>query len=180
MPTREAEFGRARRLIARVLVVAASLFLGLALVTGYVRGAAVDSDQFANRATAALQDDSVRSLIAEKLTDEVVLKRQRDLLAARPLIQSAASGIVASRAFASLFRAAVRLQLLENRLADQTFLTLSDIVFCERLDERLLHEQRWLATCDLVGRLFDQPLGHVLEHHRLQREGGSPFASLNE
>ena len=48
----------------------------LALVAGYVRRAAVDSDQFANRATAALRDDSVRSLIAEKVTDEVVLKQE--------------------------------------------------------------------------------------------------------
>ena len=129
MPTREAEFGRARRLIARVLVVAASLFLGLALVTGYVRGAAVNSDQFANRATAALQDDSVRSLIAEKLTDEVVLKRQRDLLAARPLIQSAASGIVASRAFAGLFRAAVRdvHRAVFERDRDTVTMTVSDV-----------------------------------------------------
>jgi hypothetical protein len=36
----------------------------LALVAGYARRAAVDPDQFANRATAALSDDSVRSLIA--------------------------------------------------------------------------------------------------------------------
>ena len=110
-------------------MVAASLFLGLALVTGYVRGAAVDSDQFANRATAALQDDSVRSLIAEKLTDEVVLKRQRDLLAARPLIQSAASGIVGSRAFAGLFRAAVRdvHRAVFERDRDTVTMTVSDV-----------------------------------------------------
>ena len=108
MPTPEPEAarpGRVRRLTVRALVAAASLFLALSLVTGYVRVAAVDPDQFANRATAALQDDSVRSLIAEKVTDEVVLKHQADLIAARPLIQSVASGIVGSRAFARLFRA---------------------------------------------------------------------------
>ena len=57
-------------------MVLASLAIVLALVTAYARQAAVNSDQFANRATAALRDDSVRSLIAEKITDEVVLKRR--------------------------------------------------------------------------------------------------------
>jgi hypothetical protein len=80
----------------------------LALVAGYARRTVVDSDQFANRATAALNDDNVKSLVADKITDDVVLKNQRDLLAARPIIQSVASGIVGSRAFTGLFRSAVR------------------------------------------------------------------------
>jgi len=79
----------------------------LALAAGYARRAVVDSDQFANRATAALNNDNVKSLIADRITDDVVLKNQQDLLAARPIIQSVASGIVGSRAFTSLFRSAV-------------------------------------------------------------------------
>ena len=88
-------------------MVLASLAAVLALVAGYARQTVVDSDQFANRATAALRDDSVQSLIAEKITDEVVLKNQADLVAARPLIESVASGIVGGRAFTELFRKAV-------------------------------------------------------------------------
>jgi hypothetical protein len=80
----------------------------LALVAGYARRAVVDSGQFANRATVALNDDNVKTLVADKITDDVVLKNQQDLLAARPIIQSVASGIVGSRAFTSLFRSAVR------------------------------------------------------------------------
>jgi len=80
----------------------------LALVAGYARRAIVDSDQFANRATAALRDGSVRTVIAERVTDEVVLQRQADLLAARPLIEAAVSGIVGGGAFSGLFRTAVR------------------------------------------------------------------------
>ena len=99
---------RGRRLAARSLVVVASVVLLLALVAGYFRLAAVDSDQFANRATAALRDDSVHSLVAEKITDDVVLEKQRDLLAARPILQSVASSIVGSRAFTGLFHAGVR------------------------------------------------------------------------
>jgi len=78
------------------------------LAAGYARRAAVDSDQFANRATAALRDDSVRSLIADRITDGIVLKKQTDLIAARPIIQSVASGVVGSGAFTKLFRSAVR------------------------------------------------------------------------
>jgi len=88
-----------RRIIVRVLVVLAAIFMALALVAGYARRTIVDSDQFANRATAALRDESVRTVIAERVTDEVVLKRQADLLAARPLIEAAVSGIVGGGAF---------------------------------------------------------------------------------
>jgi hypothetical protein len=68
----------------------------------------VDSDQFANRATAALRDDSVRALIAERITDDLVLANEADLITARPIIQSAASGVVGSPPFTGLFRSAVR------------------------------------------------------------------------
>jgi hypothetical protein len=93
---------------ARTLVVLSSVAMVLALAAAYARRAVVDSDQFANRATAALNDDNVKALIADRITDDVVLRNQQDLLAARPIIQSVASGIVGSRAFTSLFRSAVR------------------------------------------------------------------------
>ena len=80
----------------------------LALMAGYVRRAAVDSDQFANRATVAMSDESVRSLIAERVTDQVVLEKKADLVAARPLIQSVVSSVVGGRAFTGAFRAGVR------------------------------------------------------------------------
>ena len=91
-----------------MLVVLASVAILLALVAAYARQSAVDSDQFANRAGAALRDDSVRSLLAQKITDEVVLKNEADLIAARPIIDSVASEIIGSRAFTGLFRRAVR------------------------------------------------------------------------
>jgi hypothetical protein len=75
--------GHARQLMARVLVVVASAGMVLALVAGYVRRAGVDSDQFANRATAALRDDSVRTLVAERITDQVVLRNERGSLSGR-------------------------------------------------------------------------------------------------
>src|SRR3712207_5942054 len=95
---------RVRGPLVATLVVVASLGLLLALVAGYVRRAAVDSDQFANRATAALRDDSVRSVVATQVTDELVLKSKEDLIAARPVIQSVVSSVVGGDAFTGTFR----------------------------------------------------------------------------
>jgi hypothetical protein len=118
-----------RQRAARVLVVLASLAIVLALVAAYARQSAVDSDQFANRATAALQDDSVRSLLAQKITDEVVLKNEGDLIAARPIIESVASEIVGGRAFTGLFRRAVRdvHRALFKRDKNTVTLTITDV-----------------------------------------------------
>jgi hypothetical protein len=120
---------RWRAIAARVLVVLASVTIVLALVAGYARQSAVNSDQFANRATAALRDDSVRTLIAQKITDEVVLRNQADLLAARPLIESVTSEIVGGRAFTGLFRKAVRdvHRALFKRDENTVALTIPDI-----------------------------------------------------
>src|SRR3954452_119725 len=99
---------RGARAAVTTLVVVASAALLLAVVVGYVRRAAVDSDQFANRATAALRDDSVRSLVATRITDQVVLERRADLLTARPIIQSVVSSALGGSAFTRAFRAGVR------------------------------------------------------------------------
>jgi hypothetical protein len=91
-----------------VLVVLASVVMLLALVAGYAWRTVVNSDQFANRAAVALRDDRVRTLIADRITDQVVLARQPNLQAARPLIQSTVAEVVGGRAFTGLFRSAVR------------------------------------------------------------------------
>jgi hypothetical protein len=120
---------RWRRIASRVLVALAAVAILLALVAAYARQATVDSDQFANRATAALQDQSVRSLIAQKVTDEVVLKNEADLVAARPIIESVASEIVGGRAFRGLFRTAVRdvHRALFKRDQNTVTLTITDV-----------------------------------------------------
>lgn len=104
----DAQLSAGRRVAVWALVVLSCIALLLAVAVGYVRRAAVDSDQFANRATVALSDDSVRSLVAEQVTDQLVLKHQSDLLAARPIIQSVVSSVVGGRAFTGVFRSGVR------------------------------------------------------------------------
>ena len=120
---------RWRRIASRALVGLASIAMLLALVAAYARQTTVDSDQFANRATAALQDQSVRSLIAQKVTDEVVLKNKADLVAARPIIESVASEIVGGRAFRGLFRTAIRdvHRALFKRDQNTVTLTIADV-----------------------------------------------------
>ena len=120
---------RRRIFAARVLVVLTALVMVFALVAGYARRTVVESDQFANRAAAALRDDSVRTLVAERITDEVVLRRQGDLLAARPLLESAISGIVGGGAFTALFRTGVRdvHRAVFDRDEDTVTLTIADV-----------------------------------------------------
>jgi hypothetical protein len=95
------------RLVTALVVVAAVLLVATAL-TAYAWRALYDSDQFANRATAALQDRDVRTAIADRITDELVVPARPELLAARPVIASVVSGMVGGDAFASVFRRGVR------------------------------------------------------------------------
>ncbi len=112
-----------------MLVVLASAASAAALLVGYVEHAAVDSDQFANRATAALRDSSVRGLIAQRVTDQVVLEHKSNLLAARPLIQSTISSLVGGGAFTGAFRAGVRdvHRAVFQRDANTVTLTVGDL-----------------------------------------------------
>ena len=120
---------RGRRAGVGALVAVAAVAITLALLTGYVQRAAVNSDQFANRATAALRDDSVRTLIGRRVTDQLVLSKAGDLIAARPLIESLVSSIVGGRAFTTAFRAGVRdvHRAVFDRDKDTVTLTLADV-----------------------------------------------------
>jgi hypothetical protein len=93
---------------ARVLVVLTCVLLIAATVAAYAGRVLFNSDQFTDRATTALQDPTVRQLVADRVTDELVLPAQPDLIAARPIIVSAVSGVVGGSAFAGVFRQAVR------------------------------------------------------------------------
>jgi hypothetical protein len=97
-----------RNLLARALAVLAALALVLAVAASYIRSTVVDSGQFADHATVALHNPSVRSLITDTVTDDLVLHKAPNLVAAKPLIQGVVASVVASNAFADLFRAGVR------------------------------------------------------------------------
>ena len=113
---------------AAALAVISGIVLALTVAVGYLQWAVGDSDQFADRAALALRDDSVRDEVAQRLTDEVILQRQADLLAARPLVESTVSSVVGGRAFGALFRAAVSdvHDAVFNRSENTVTLTVAD------------------------------------------------------
>jgi hypothetical protein len=86
----------------------AAVCLVVALLAGYLRTTVLDSDQFADRATNALSQEPVRDLIARQITQQAVLRANRDLIAVRPLVETAASAVVSTGAFKSLFHTAAR------------------------------------------------------------------------
>ncbi len=121
--------GSWRSPVATTLVVLACISLLGAVVLGYARHAVFNSSQFADRATAALRDDTVRTRLAESVTDGLVLRADADLIAARPLIESAVGGVIGSHAFTSLFRKGVKdvHRAVFNRDSNTVTLTLADI-----------------------------------------------------
>jgi hypothetical protein len=118
-----------RRSLATFLVVVAAVLLTAATLAGYARRAFFDSDEFADRATATLGDPSVRSLVGERVTDDVVLRHKADLLSVRPVIASAVEGIVGGGAFRSLFRRAAldAHRAVFHRDQNTVVLTLADV-----------------------------------------------------
>jgi len=120
---------RRRRTASLALVVVTGVLVFATTLAGYVRLALVDADGFANRATATLRDPSVRALIAERVTDELVLANRSELLAARPLIIGAISGIAGGDTFAALFhRASLDVhRAVFDRDQDTITLTLVDV-----------------------------------------------------
>jgi hypothetical protein len=78
-----------------------------ALVLIHVDRTVFDSDGFAGRADAALQESAVQTAVARRVSDAAIRARP-DLLAVRPLLERSAEGIITTPAFRSVVRAAVR------------------------------------------------------------------------
>jgi hypothetical protein len=120
---------RARLRTAPVLAVLAALALLFGLITGYARITLFDSDEFSARATTALQDDAVKAEIGRRVTDDLVLNAQADLVGFRPVIEGVVEGLVGAGVFQELFHTAVRdvhSALFEDNQNSAT-LTLADL-----------------------------------------------------
>ena len=133
----------ARRKASQVLLVLASVLLIATTLVAYASRVLFDSGRFSARATVALKSATVREAIAERLADEIV-RRHPDLLAVRPAVVSAVSGVVGGDAFSSLFRRGVRdvHGAVFRRERDTVTLTIADvgIVVAEAL--RVLEPER--------------------------------------
>ena len=119
----------ARGGLSRALVVVTALLLAATTLAWYARAAVLDSNEFADRAAASVKDASVRDLLANRVTDQLILRHQEDLVSARPVIASAVSGIIGGEAFGNLFRRGVLdvHQAVFNRSTSTVTLTAADV-----------------------------------------------------
>jgi hypothetical protein len=162
-----------------------AVLLILATVLGYARRSLLDSDQFAGRAAATLRDDSVRSLIAQRVTDQVVLKQQADLVSARPIIQSVVSTIVGGTAFRTLFVHAVRdvHRAVFDRDQNTVTLTLADVgtvaaAAIDKLSPSVATKVRKSGNVTLLDSDFGEATGGIARLGRRVRVLAWVFAGL--
>ena len=117
-----------RRTVAGwLLVVLASVSAGLGLVASWADSSLASSSGFADRATAALAEDEVNDLLANRLVDRFAADT-RLATSARPVAVGLADAVLESDQFAGVFRAAVRTaheQLVADR-DDSVTLALAD------------------------------------------------------
>ena len=119
---------RARRIIGPTLAVVAAVFALLALVSGYLAHTILSSEQFADRASAALSSDAVSNEIGSRVSEQLVSAKP-DLISVQPVIEQVIAGAVRSKPFEDLFAAAARdlHRSLFVKDANTVTLTLADI-----------------------------------------------------
>jgi len=115
--------------VSLAIVILATILLLGSLVAGYASNVLFDSDEFANRATAALDDEDVQAEVGQQVTDNLVLKANADLVAVRPLIESVVSGIVGGSVFQGFFHKAAAdvHRAIFKRDQNTATLTLADV-----------------------------------------------------
>ncbi|WCB95055.1 hypothetical protein DSM104299_03797 [Baekduia alba] len=95
-----------RDLLALGLSSLAALAAVLAIVTLYLRQEVADRDAFADRAVAALQEPTVRDVVAREIVVGLLERGSPDLVTARPLLESAVGAVVGTDPFRALVRGA--------------------------------------------------------------------------
>lgn len=96
---------RTRRRLARALIAIGALCVLLALPLAYLDRNVFSPDGFAGNAADAVQNDAVRSALAERATSEIVLLDPR-AVSASPILTSGLEAFLASSAGRSLVRTA--------------------------------------------------------------------------
>jgi hypothetical protein len=95
--------GRAGTALSWALAVLSAIALAVAGLFFYVEHAVFDSDAFADRTAAALEQAPVRDAAARRLSDAVIGVKP-DLVALRPIVDLGAGGVVGTQAFRALVR----------------------------------------------------------------------------
>lgn len=132
---------RAPGSVASLRVAAGALSLLIALLAVWTHAAFIDSDGFAQRATAALDNPAVRSELADRIADAVIEQGSAELVTVRPLLEGLAAELLATRPFRAIYRAALREAHASFFGGDEAFvLRLADVTillsaFAESLEE---------------------------------------------
>lgn len=108
-----------------VLVSVGALAGGLAL---YARSEIVDSSAFADRAVQAVQQRALQRVIAREITVQAIEPSLPDVIAARPVIQSALQAVIGSEPFRPIIRLAAEQghRLLFERGGGNTVFDIAD------------------------------------------------------
>jgi hypothetical protein len=93
---------------ARALLVLATLALLAGGVLLYAREAILDPNEFADRATATLEDDDVRHVVSTRIVDEAIEQGSAELIQAQPLLEAAVGAALDTGAFQAVFKQAAR------------------------------------------------------------------------
>lgn len=119
---------RRRRFLSRLLAGFAVFALLVGTTAAYAKRTVFNPDRFSDRAVSVLDDDAVRNQIAAAITDAVI-SQEPNAIAARPLIEAVAEGLVSSTALQSLLAsgiADVHRTVIEGN-EDTLVVTLTDI-----------------------------------------------------
>jgi hypothetical protein len=92
--------------VSVVLLVLAAVAVVAGGATLYARDELVNPSAFANRAVAASHEPAVQRVIAREITVQVLEPAYPDLIAGRPLVQSAVRLLVTSKPFGAIIRLA--------------------------------------------------------------------------
>ncbi len=97
---------RLRSWSARALVAAGFASLLVGIVNGFIRVNVYETQPFAANAVQAFRNDSVKQLIAESLTDQLVIRLPRSLQDAEPVLQVVVYEALRLPRFEQIFRSA--------------------------------------------------------------------------
>jgi hypothetical protein len=95
------------RFASFVCIALAALMFPLAVVAGYTHLALLDSERFADKATAALAEPAVGELVERKVADRIVATYAGGRAAARAPVEEATARVIRDPAFLRSFRAGV-------------------------------------------------------------------------
>jgi hypothetical protein len=118
----------ARSGLSLAIAILATITALVGGVTLYVRDELVNAPAFADRAVDAIHQPAIQRVVAREITVQVLEPALPDLVAARPLVQSATRAVVSSPPFASLARLAALHghRLLFDRSAGNAVFDLTD------------------------------------------------------